>query len=232
LLNFTPKYFTPADSIIELQKKLCHKYSIDVNNTLVVSMRGSDKNIEVQNASPDCYYEKCKEILKSNPDFRIWIQTDQKQYQDYFLERYPKKAFVIKELPITQGHKAIHNRPDLIINRFEFGKYLVAVMHLISRCNVIITHTGNIGYWHALFRGNLKNFYQDTTHFFSNPDAKSKGKFNCLPPLLSFRMMIYATLCTFFPGFGKYITKARKEAGYGGLKALWGRIIEKIVKRV
>jgi hypothetical protein len=174
-------FFMPADSIRKLQDDLCCKYSIDVNKTIVICIRGTDKATEIHNAPPDVYYALCNKILKSKRGFRIWIQTDQKQYQNYFLEKYSGQAFVIDELPVTTNSIALHLDRTLNFDRFRHGQYLVAAMNLISLCHTVITHTGNIGYWLAIYRGNLKNFYQDTTHFFESGSPKLLGKFNDLP---------------------------------------------------
>lgn len=175
------RYFTPADSIDALQERLCRKYNINVNNTLAVWVRGTDKGTEIKNSAPVCYYEKCEKILKNKPNLRVWIQTDQKQYQDYFLNKYPQRAFAINELPVTEKLIGIHSDETFELDRFQFGAYLLAVVILMSQCNSIVTHTGNIGYWEALYRGNLRNFYQDTAHFYRNAGSEAAEKFNRVP---------------------------------------------------
>ena len=82
---------------------------------------------------------------------------------------------------MTQNTIALHLDRNLKYDRFIHAQYLLAAMNLISRCDTVITHTGNIGYWQALFRGNLKDFYQDVTHFHRIKGAESLGPFNCLP---------------------------------------------------
>ena len=146
---------------MELQSKLRVKYNIDVQNTLGLCVRGTDKCVEIQCAAPRAYFLQCEKILRRNPDLKIWIQTDQKQYLDYFLEKYPDKAFFISELPVTTGHKAIHLDNSIGI---DFAQQILAVIHLMAQCKSIVTHTGNVGYWQAVYRGHLNGFYQDITH--------------------------------------------------------------------
>jgi len=181
LWSLALKYFTLSDSLLELERKLRDKYSIDLHNTLGVWVRGTDKILEIKNASPDSYCRKIDEILKKKPNLRIWIQTDQKQYQDYFLARYPHNSFVIDELPVTESSTGIHLDKSFTFDKFQFGRYLLAAVHLMSQCNTVVTHTGNVGYWLALYRGNLKNFYQDTTDFFKNNILETRLRFNCTP---------------------------------------------------
>lgn len=192
------RFFTPADSIRALQEKLCCKYNIDMNNTLAVWARGTDKASEVKNSSVDNYCKKCEEILRKKPGLRIWIQTDQKQYQDYFLEKFPLNSFAIDELPTTEKSIGMHNDKAFEIDKFQYGEYLLAVAHLMAQCNTVVTHTGNIGYWKALYRGNLENFYQDTAHFYDNKGPRSLMKFNSIP--LRYRAK---DALLRFPGFKK-----------------------------
>lgn len=165
LLYFVKRYFMPANPIMELQRKLRVKYDIDVQNTLVVCIRGTDKLQEVRSAAPKAYFLKCEELLKRNPGFRVWVQTDQKQYLDYFLGKYPDRAFFISEIPVSTENKAIHRGASIGVDRFEFGQLFLAATHLSAQCKLIVTHTGNVGYWQALYRGHLNDFYQDITHF-------------------------------------------------------------------
>jgi hypothetical protein len=97
------------------------------------------------------------------------------------LEKYSGRAFVIDELPVSQGIIGLHLDNNLKFDRFKHAQYLLAAMNLISHCNTVITHTGNIGYWQGLFRGNLKDFYQDMTYFHRIKGIESVGSFNCLP---------------------------------------------------
>jgi len=175
------KYFTIAEPIRVLQEELRRKYNIDVSNTLVIYMRGTDKAKEIRSAAASSYYEQCEGVLKKRPRLRIWIQTDQKQHQDYLLEKYPGRAFVIDELPVVNNNIPMHLDPGLEFDRFKFGQYFLAATNLISSCNTIITDTGNVGYWQALFRGSLKDFYQDTTNFRKIGSPEPLGQFNCLP---------------------------------------------------
>jgi hypothetical protein len=174
LQYFVNKYFLLADPVMELQRKLCAKYNIDVQNTLVVCMRGTDKCIEIQSANPEAYFLQCEKVLKQNPGLKIWVQTDQKQYLDYFFGKYSDKVFFISELPMVTKNKAVHMDNSIETNRVKFAQQLLAVIHLAAQCKSVVTHTGNCGYWLALYRGHLDDFYQDITHFCHDGTLVSK----------------------------------------------------------
>jgi len=180
LAPWVKKYFSPANLIMALQSQIIHKYNIDPANTLVFCMRGTDKWTEIRSATADVYFNKCKTILRKNPNLRVWVQTDQQQYRDYLLREFGDRAFAIDELPVMQGGVILHHEQNLKFDRFKFGQYLLATMNLVARCNTVITHTGNLAYWQALYRGDTNNFFQDTPHFYGGRKIGKEGKFGRL----------------------------------------------------
>lgn len=159
---FMEKYWNLSDSILEIQNMLIEKYKIDFSKTLAVIYRGTDKDKEVKLADPKLYLRKAEEILNQNTDFRILIQTDQKQVRDLFINHFNDRCFFLEEMPVNDGEKALHNLDEKILktNKCEFGKMVLAVTHLISKCNFIVNHTGNMALWICLFRGNSDNMFQ------------------------------------------------------------------------
>lgn len=156
-------YFIPNDEIIEIQRKLIKKYEIDLSKTICVLYRGTDKWKEVRTSHYLEYLKETKNVLKKNPDFKIWIQTDELRVRDFFKQTFKDKCFYIKELPVTSQNKVMHmhDEKELKMNKFEFGKLFLAVINLLSKSHTLITHTGNCGFWAALYRGNTKNLRQD-----------------------------------------------------------------------
>jgi hypothetical protein len=66
-------------------------------------------------------------------------------------------------MPVTDSSIGIHllqGEENLNMNRFEYGKMVLAVTHLISKCNLIVNHTGNMASWVCLFRGNVDGVFQ------------------------------------------------------------------------
>lgn len=191
---FIAKYFMPNESIIKFQEKIIDKYKIDIKKTLVVCMRGTDKGKEIKNTSPEKYFQLCTKLLQHDPAMRVWVQTDQRQYQEYFLERLGQRAFVVNELPVTGGIEVLHLDRSKKFDHFVFGQNLLAVINLISHCSTVITHTGNVGYWQALYRGNVNNFFQDTTHFYKLKKMNEQAKFNTLTLKYRLRDFLYQWL--------------------------------------
>lgn len=150
-------YFSPCDEVLELVSKITLKYSIDYEHTVAVCYRGTDKDTEVTLTPPSEYVKYCLSLKESNPNLRFLIQTDQKQVRDKLLSEI-SNSFCIHEMPVTDGlivmHKIISNE------KLNFSQHLLAVTLIMSRCGYVVTHTGGVAYFTALFRGNLFNFKQ------------------------------------------------------------------------
>jgi hypothetical protein len=163
--SFTPflqKYFELSNHILDIQNMLVEKYKFDPMKTISVVYRGTDKHQEVKLASPQLYLVKAEALLKQNSDFKILIQTDQKQVRDLFLHHFKEQCVSFEEMCVTEGKIVPHllDENSLGLNRFEFGKMVLAVTHLISKCKFIVNHTGNMALWTCLFRGNATNMFQ------------------------------------------------------------------------
>jgi len=158
--DFVSRYFDVSNEIKAIQKDFIKKYIIDLEKTICIWYRGTDKYKESHSASLNSYIIKLKEIIKTNSSMRVWIQTDQHMALEHFKKKLKNiKHFNIKESITTQGNEGIHL--GYKGNGFELGKIHLAITHLISQCHTIITHSGNGSFWAYLYRGNLDNFYQD-----------------------------------------------------------------------
>jgi hypothetical protein len=153
------RYFKPNQSILEIEHNIVQNYDIDYSKTIVVFYRGTDKGYEAKLIDPKYYLKEAEKILNRNPDFKILIQTDQKQVRDLLSNYFQKNCFFLEEMPVTSGKTALHLQ-DLNISKFEFGQRILAVTYLMSKCKFIINHTGNMASWLCLFRGNANNMFQ------------------------------------------------------------------------
>ena len=158
---FIQRYFSLNQDILNIQNMLIEKYKIDLSKTIAVWYRGTDKYLEVQLAEPSLYLNLAEELLGLIPDVKILIQTDQKQVRDLFINHFKDRCFFFEEMPVTDS-KMISYRDSKLFNpnRFEFGKLLLAVTHLFSKCQIIVNHTGNVASWICLFRGNADSVFQ------------------------------------------------------------------------
>ncbi len=134
------------------------KYEIDFNKIITVCYRGTDKHIEISPTSINSYISHIDAFLSRDPTLRIFIQTDQKQVRDAFIERYPNNSFFIEEMPVTTSDVVMHKL--IKENKELFAINLLAVTWIMSKSRFLITHTGNVAYWSILFRGNCEGVIQ------------------------------------------------------------------------
>lgn len=159
---FFHRYFGLSDHILKIQNMLVEKYKFDPTKTIAVVYRGTDKYQEVMLASPQLYLDKAEALLKQNTNFKILIQTDQKQVRDLFVNHFKEKCLTFEEMSVTEGSTGLHLLDEncLGLNKFEFGKMILAVTHIISKCQIVVNHTGNMALWTCLFRGSANNMLQ------------------------------------------------------------------------
>ena len=162
LCTYARRYFLPSLSVIRYCDELQRKYSVDPDNCCVIFYRGTDKHVEVTPVNIDEYINMALSIISSNKNGKVIIQTDQQQIRDYVIERIPD-AVVFGELPVTGDARAIHNHnvQDIFgLTPAELGFRLLAITYFVSRCRYLITHTGNMGVWAAIYRSNSEGLYQ------------------------------------------------------------------------
>lgn len=159
--SFIQRYFNLNESILEIQSRLIRKYGINLEKTVAVCYRGTDKFVEVKLSDPRNYVACAENLLRQIPGARILIQTDQKQVRDLFTGYFGDNCFYLEEMPVNEGNVAVHNiLKQLQISAFDFGKMVLATTYLLSRCRVVVNHTGNVAAWICLFRGNAESIVQ------------------------------------------------------------------------
>jgi hypothetical protein len=141
---------TPSSEVLatsEMFETNCRICSVP---TISVYYRGTDKHIEVKPTPIPVYFNTVNKLLAANPGAEILIQTDQAQVRELFVREYGHSCKYIKELPVTKGTAAIHSDKRLCGNREHFAKNLFAMCVAISKSQVVITSTGNVGLFLAL----------------------------------------------------------------------------------
>jgi hypothetical protein len=156
------RYFKPSAHALDIQARLKLRYRIDPARTLAVVYRGTDKKVELLQATPEAYLRLARRLLMQNPGYRLWIQTDERAVRDLFCEAFGERCFYLREMPVSSDGRVVHEQDDqaLSMPRSEFGVQLVAVTHLLAQCDLVINHTGNMALWLCLFRGHGRGVWQ------------------------------------------------------------------------
>jgi hypothetical protein len=156
------RYFTPSERVRQILSQWREKYHFDPTRTIGVCYRGTDKGTEVRLAQPRKYLELARQLLQRHPDHRILIQTDQAQVRDLFVREFGSACWYLDEMPVTQGDDSLAHlsTAERGVDCYEFGLRILATTLLLSECDQLINHTGNLGLWIALFRGHHQGAWQ------------------------------------------------------------------------
>jgi hypothetical protein len=155
-------YFSPSKYVKTKMNQFIEEYSIIPDKTIALCYRGTDKFVELAPINIERYIEITKKLITENPDFKVLIQTDSLSARKKCIEEFKEKAFFIRELTATDSLKAIQNilPEERDLSNFDLGSNILASVNIMSRCKYVVTHTGNVGLWIFLYRGNPNNTIQ------------------------------------------------------------------------
>jgi len=166
-------YFEPSEEVYDKIKKYKESLAIDYDNTCGVFYRGNDKWKECKIASHEEFIYKALELKEQNPNIKFFVQTDEEAFLQKFIEKFPNSVY-IDEL------ERMNNKESIVGFQLERGTdtrinhsiKLVAAVNILAKCKILITHTGNCGFWSALYRGHANNLIQ----YYSDSSNKNVGK--------------------------------------------------------
>ena len=156
---FIQKYFSPSARVLETREGLVQKYNLDLNMTVAINIRGTDKYTEIQSPSLTDYLDLAAKSLSMDSRKRILLVTDQRQYLDLFEREFKSSVVSFGELPTTLGDLVIHKQLKRV-EREEFGVNFLSTVLIMAQASEVITHTGNGALWTALFRQGTGAFTQ------------------------------------------------------------------------
>lgn len=160
LLNpLVDHYFGISDMARYSYRDMITKYGITLDNTCSILYRGNDKITECALGSYEQYGDRVQKLLQAEPQLDLLVQTDDTMFLDYFCGRY-KSTIYIKEMP-TIADKSLSVSAVLPRDkRLSHAIDLLAAINVVAGCKYLVTHTGNCGYWAALYRTHTSNIIQ------------------------------------------------------------------------
>ena len=163
LRNIKPiiqRWFNPSDSVLEHVESFIKKYEIDTDKTLAICFRGTDKFLDIKEPSYENFISQVPSIIKNEGINRVFIQTDQAQFIDFFKNSYPNiPAFSIKEIPTTTSKTHLY-KGVIKENKISHAQMFLASMQVLSHCKFLINHTGNVARWIIKYRGSTHKTMQ------------------------------------------------------------------------
>jgi hypothetical protein len=147
-------FFYPSNNVLVRVGELLKKYNIDLNNTLAVLHRGNDKWKEAKILPAEDWI---KIIDSKVMNQRILLQTDEKRFKNKLKDYYKDKCFTIDEMLFGDDNNNNISPRD---NKTQWAIDFESVIRIISKCNMIINHTGNCAFVPIAYRGTIKNEVQ------------------------------------------------------------------------
>lgn len=181
LLNFKitnkiiNKFFSPSKLVLEYYDNLIKSNNIDLNNTIFVWARSTDKGGETKLPSIEAYLRVINPI--NSPEKEILLQTDDYRVLNDF-KGCNLNLKIIKEIPISNTLRGFHIEmceisDDTFKSKYKISKdeYLMQMycLSLIAKNSYkSILYPGNPTTYVPMIKGSLENCYlfKDDNHLF------------------------------------------------------------------
>jgi hypothetical protein len=138
---------------------LLNKYNIDVNRSIAICYRGSDKRSEINVPTHDHVIETIKALHVQYPRYQLLIQSDEIEFYNRLNAESIEFIQFDETFKVHATQRAIQHYVP-IGQRLPMAQNFLAIMQILSSCAVLATNSGNVGMWLCLFRGHTNNFKQ------------------------------------------------------------------------
>lgn len=155
-------YFEPSAEVKSILAGWERKYHLSYGRLVAVCYRGTDKWKEVALADPSRYLEATRRLLAREKEFKVLIQTDQASVRKAFQDEFGSRCLCFEEMPASEDGISLDRKPGTMMDgsRVRWAQALLAATIAVSRCRLIVNHTGNMALWICLFRGNADGMLQ------------------------------------------------------------------------
>jgi hypothetical protein len=162
---FFKKYFNVNQNIQDKIDELTKKYDVDLDNSISVIYRDSDKWTDMGGfnyISAGGYFRKCKEIFENDGNRpKVLIQSENTGVISTFHQAFGSTFFT--ETSLGNSSEIYPPIPLDDNKKIEWSEYYIASLWVHSKCKYVITYTGNSGFFIYLNRGTTKNLTQEIT---------------------------------------------------------------------
>ena len=154
-------YFRLSPEVVKLSDSFVEKYGINLEETIGVHYRGTDKQTEIETPSLTEFISQTRQLMQQMANPKILLLTDEPAVAIGFEAAFPKAVITITELATPGGSLGAHTldskEPEVQ------GQIFLAILSLVSKCKKVVTHTGNGALWEVLFRGSTEGLKQVRT---------------------------------------------------------------------
>jgi hypothetical protein len=147
--------FSVSKEVMLIHEKLVAKYDLEFDKIIGVHIRGTDKAKEIRQNSLDVFITEIENQLKKFPNHKVLLQTDDSKVKSIMESYFKENIFCFNEIKPSKKISGSHNQ--LIKNPILFTQTYLAAVLTLSRCSILITHTGNGALWEFTMRANPNN---------------------------------------------------------------------------
>jgi hypothetical protein len=154
-------FFRLSPKVVKFSESYVEKYGINLEQTIGVHYRGTDKQTEIETPSLTEFISQTRQFMQEITNPKILLLTDEPSAAIGFEAAFPNAVITINELAAPGGSLGAHIRdskePEVQ------GQIFLAILSLVSKCKKVVTHTGNGALWEVLFRGSTEGLKQVRT---------------------------------------------------------------------
>jgi hypothetical protein len=154
-------FFSLSPKVVKFSDGFVEKYGINLEETIGVHYRGTDKQTEIETPSLTEFISQTRQFMQEMANPKILLLTDEPEVIVGFEGAFPKAVITINELAAPGGPIGAHildsKEPEVQ------GQIFLAILSLVSKCKKVVTHTGNGALWEVLFRGSTEGLKQIRT---------------------------------------------------------------------
>jgi hypothetical protein len=158
VLDAVGLYFRLSPKVLKLSDVFVEKYGINLEETIGVHYRGTDKQTEIETPSLTEFISHTRQFMQEMANPKILLLTDEPAVVNGFEGAFPNAVITINELAAPGGSLGAHTldskEPEIQ------GQIFLAILSLVSKCKKVVTHTGNGALWEVLFRGSTQGLKQ------------------------------------------------------------------------
>ena len=134
-------YFHLSPKVLKFSDRFVEKYGINLEETIGVHYRGTDKQTEIETPSLMEFISQTRQFMQGMAKPKILLLTDEPEVIVGFEAAFPKAVITINELAAPGGSIGAHildsKEPEVQ------GQIFLAILSLVSKSKKVVTHTGN-----------------------------------------------------------------------------------------
>jgi len=154
-------FFRLSPEVVKFSDSFVEKYGINLEETIGVHYRGTDKQTEIETPSLTEFISQTRQFMQEMANPKILLLTDEPDVILGFEAAFPNAVITISDLAAPGGSIGAHildsKEPEVQ------GQIFLAILSLVSKCKKVVTHTGNGALWEVLFRGSTEGLKQVRT---------------------------------------------------------------------